>query len=592
MSESKLDLFRKYGNKAYRIIKQQGIRAFFLKLQHRLLWKRQYRRFFLMNRTTSDQLDQQRHSAFNENPKISLLVPLFNTPENFLRELIQSVQNQTYAEWQLCFADGSTQPEDKVGSVVMEYVRNDTRISYLRLHENLGISGNTNACLGLATGTYIGLFDHDDLLAPDALYEVVKAINETEADFIYTDEMCFEGRLDNVTHIHFKPDFAIDNLRSNNYICHFSVFRKSLIDQVGNFDDRFNGSQDYDIILRLTEKASKIHHIAKVLYYWRVHSASVASDLSAKPYAITAARNALKAHLDRCGLKGDVLDSSMLSTYKIQYELNNIPKIHIFVIHDGSHNNLNRCIDSIKKGAYGNIEITVVKSDDGASHLLSEADFAHNMRNKGTNQQGNPAWLEHLNQTIRSSDGTYILILDSKLVVQTSAWIEEMLMFAQRSDVAVVGAKVFSRDHRVLHAGIGLGGNSTIGYYFLGFDRMDPGYVSRLSYAQNVTAVSGGCLMISKTKYMNLGGFDPVYNRSLYDIDLCMKARESGDLVVFTPYAELMSELRYTSGKSEIRPESNDASHFNSKWSAFLQRHDPYYNVNLSSNHEDFSVRH
>lgn len=597
MNNKQVDLVLRYYRKASRIIRYQGLSALIHKLKDKLNRNRQNRRFYAMNHVTPEQLADQRKVLFQHSPQISLLVPLFNTPEVFLRELIESVQNQSYANWQLCFADGSTQPGNAVEQLVMTYARADKRLSYVRLRENRGISGNTNACLGLATGAYIGLFDHDDLLAPNALFEVVAAINRTGADFLYTDELCFEKTPDKVTHIHFKPDFAIDNLRSNNYICHFSIFTKALIDNVGEFDDRFNGSQDYDIILRLTEQANKIHHIAQVLYYWRVHSASVASDLSAKPYAITAARNALQSHLDRVGIKGSVQDSIMLSTYKINYEIDGQPLISILIQNSGPADSVKRCVDSIReRSTYSNFEIVVIDTGTGQDLPARYAALLRqNPRMKVLYHSALAPILEVLNTVIGDSSCAYVVLLDNNLEVLKPSWLEEMLMFAQRANVGAVGAKIISRNKTIQHAGIGLGLLSLFGYYFRGYDSKDSGYVSRLTYAQDVSAVSGSCLMTARSKFMAVGGFDTTFSRSLFDVDYCLKARNDGYLVVFTPYAELFNYeqgARQLANNQVCRPDNRtDVLRFRSKWQAIIAAGDPYYNANLSLTREDFSIK-
>lgn len=265
---NKLMRFIRKGTKT---IQNQGIDTALFKVQNKLRYGPQFRKASERILYSEAELAALRQEIFPADIRISILVPLYNTPEVFLREMIQSVIDQTYANWELCLADGSDPQHSNVGQLCMEYAQKDTRICYRKLEKNMGISGNTNACIEMSTGSYIALFDHDDLLHPAALHDVMKAICEKDADFVYTDEAVFESPdVTKITSIHFKPDFAIDNLRASNYICHLTVFRKELLEKAGGgFRSEYDGSQDHDLLLRLTAEAKCIVHIPKVLYYWR-----------------------------------------------------------------------------------------------------------------------------------------------------------------------------------------------------------------------------------------------------------------------------------------------------------------------------------
>ena len=308
-------------------------------------------------------LAAERAERFDREIKFSILVPLYNTPIRFLNEMIASVQAQTYSNWELCLADGSDDAHAEVGEAVLALAQTDRRIRYQKLEKNLGISENTNACMRMASGDYIALFDHDDLLHPSALFRMMRAICEECADFIYTDEATFiSPDIKNITTVHHKPDFSPDTLRSYNYICHFTAFSKGLMETVGGFRAAFDGSQDYDMILRLTEKATCIRHIPEVLYFWRSHAASVASDVSAKPYTLDAARRALGEHLVRVGLQGTVTDSRIPSTYRIAYEIKGTPKVSVIIPNMDHADVLKTCIESIESlTTYGNYEILIVE---------------------------------------------------------------------------------------------------------------------------------------------------------------------------------------------------------------------------------------
>ena len=279
-----------------------SIRGVLAKLDYKKIERKAMARYGTESFPDEARAKEERETVFDRMIKISILVPLYNTPEPFLRDMITSVLNQTYQNWELCLADGSDAEHGEVGRICREYLEKDSRIVYQKLLKNEGISGNTNECLKLATGEYIGLFDHDDILHPSTLYEYVKAVNEQDADYIYCDETTFKnGDINKMLTMHFKPDYAVDNLRANNYICHFSVFAKRLLEGEELFRSRFDGSQDHDMILRMTDRAKHIVHIPKLLYYWRCHEGSVASGIDAKPYVVAAAKGAVADHLRRHG---------------------------------------------------------------------------------------------------------------------------------------------------------------------------------------------------------------------------------------------------------------------------------------------------
>ena len=276
--------------------------------------------------------------------KISVIVPMYNTKERYLRELIDSLIKQTYSNWELCLADGS----DEKNEYVEKLITQDKRIKYKFLNENKGISENSNEAIKLATGEYLALLDHDDILPAFSLYEIVKVINKNrEAEFIYTDEDKILENKENRLGPHFKQDFAPDTLMSYNYICHFSIFKKELVEKLGGFRKEFDGSQDYDLIFRATEQANQIVHIPKVLYHWRMNENSVALSSDAKPYAYEAAKRVIAAHLKRIGVKGKVEDSSILGIYKVKYEVQGNPKVSIIIPNKDYIGTLKVCLKSL-----------------------------------------------------------------------------------------------------------------------------------------------------------------------------------------------------------------------------------------------------
>lgn len=542
--------------------------------------------------------EQEENAQFPKDIKFSVLVPLYNTPESFLKAMIESVQAQTYKNWELCLADGSDSEHSFVGEICKKYADGDKRIKYEKLEKNLGISENTNACIRMATGEYIALFDHDDLLHPSALYEVMRAICEHGADFIYTDENTFSEEPRDAYNPHFKPDFSPDTLRSYNYICHLSVFSRELLDSVGYFRSEYDGSQDYDLILRLTEKAKKVFHIRKILYYWRAHKNSVAQDVGAKPYTVTAAKKALAAHLERCGLKGEVLDSSVPTTYHIKYEIDGNPLISVIIPNKDHTDDLDICLESLyEKSLYKNFEVIIVENNSTEKETF---EYYEKIKQRYENLKV-VIWTGIFNYSainnfgVNYAKGEYILLLNNDVEIINGSCLEEMLMFAQRKDVGAVGAKLYYSDDTVQHAGVILGLGGTAGHAHKHFGRSHPGYMARASIAQNLTACTAACLMMRRDVFDEVGGLDESFEVAFNDVDLCMKIREKGYLVVFTPYAELYHYESKSRG-NDSTPEKlerfrGEIDRFKEKWQKQLDDGDPYYNPNLTLTRDDFSLK-
>lgn len=542
--------------------------------------------------------EQEENAQFPKDIKFSVLVPLYNTPESFLKAMIESVQAQTYKNWELCLADGSDKEHSFVGEICKKYAGKDERIKYEKLEKNLGISENTNACIRMATGEYIALFDHDDLLHPSALYEVMRAICEHGADFIYTDENTFSEEPRDAYNPHFKPDFSPDTLRSYNYICHLSAFSRKLLDSAGYFRSEYDGSQDYDLILRLTEKAKKVFHIRKILYYWRAHKNSVAQDVGAKPYTVTAAKKALAAHLERCGLKGEVLDSSVPTTYHIKYEIDGNPLISVIIPNKDHTDDLDICLKSLyEKSSYKNFEVIIVENNSTEKETFEyyEAIAQKHGNVKVVKWEGNFNYSAINNFGVNYAKGEFILLLNNDVEIINGSCLEEMLMFAQRKDVGAVGAKLYYSDDTVQHAGVILGLGGTAGHAHKHFGRSHPGYMARASIAQNLSACTAACLMMRRDVFDEVGGLDESFEVAFNDVDLCMKIRKKGYLVVFTPYAELYHYESKSRG-NDSTPEKlerfrGEIDRFKEKWQKQLDDGDPYYNPNLTLTRDDFSLK-
>lgn len=568
---------------------------------------------------------KERSHRFPRMVKVSILVPLYNTPREFLLEMLDSVMNQTYENWELCLADGSDEEHSYVGEVCAGYAeRAGGRIVYQKL-VNEGIAGNTNRCYQMATGEYIGLFDHDDILHPSALYEYVKAINEQDADYLYCDETTFKsGDINRMLTMHFKPDFAPDNLRANNYICHFSMFSRELLDGTELFRTRFDGSQDHDMILRLTDRAKHIVHVPRLLYYWRCHAGSVASGIDAKPYAIEAAKGAVADHLKKHGYEHFQITSTRAfeTIFRIRYSIIGNPRISIVIANKDHVQDLRRCVTSIlEKSTYDNYEVIIVENNsttreirDYYEELLGQDTAAGDVGKRDAvhdgdcrrSADGRICLVEYSgdfnysavnNLGVSHAGGEYILLLNNDTEVITVNWLEELLMYAQREDVGAVGAKLYYGDKTIQHAGvvIGLGAHRTAGHSHYKQSRQNLGYMGRLCYAQDVSAVTGACLMVKKSLYLEAGGLDESFAVSLNDVDFCLKLREMQKLNVFTPFAELYHYESISRGLDEhgekARRYEEESERFRKKWKEVLDKGDPYYNPNFSLDRSDFSLK-
>ncbi len=544
---------------------------------------------------------REEETVFPRKIKISVLVPLYNTPEKFLREMIDSVVTQTYKNWELCLADGSDDKHIDVGRICQEYIEKDSRIKYQKIEKNLGISGNTNVCFSMATGNFIGLFDHDDVMHPSLLFECVKTVCEKDADYVYTDEATFTSpNLDDLIVLHFKPDYSPDNLRANNYICHFSMFDADLLKKTGLFRPEYDGSQDHDMILRLTEEAKHVCHIPKILYYWRSHPNSVAADIGAKTYAIDAAKRAVHDHMrDYYGIEVEVESTRAFPTiFQIKYPINGEPLISIVIPNKDHVEDLRRCITSIeKKSTWKNYEIVVVENNSVEQSIRDYyKELESDPKVKIVTYEGGFNYSRINNVGVKETKGEYLLFLNNDTEVISPDWMEQLLMYAQRKDVGAVGAKLYYADNTIQHAGvvIGLGAHRSAGHTHYKMPREHLGYMGRLCYAQDVTAVTGACLMVKKSIYEEVDGLDESFTISLNDVDLCLKIREKGYLNIFTPFAELYHYESKTRGMEEgekLRRYERECAHFRDKWKEQLDAGDPYYNPNFSLDYSDFTLR-
>lgn len=541
---------------------------------------------------TPERRKREEKYKFPQEIKFSILVPLYNTPKKFLIEMIGSVTDQTYGNWELCLADGSDDEHAYVGEYCRKLAKNDKRIVYKKLEKNEGISENTNVCIKMASGDYVALFDHDDFLHPSALFEVMKAICEQGAEYVYTDEATFVGEnLNDIVTYHFKPDFAIDNLLANNYICHFSVFKASLIDKVGGFRSKYDGSQDHDLILRLTDAANKVVHIPKLLYFWRSHKNSVAMDINSKTYAIEAGKAAVHDFLESKGYNTVVTSSPVHPTiYRIRFEIKDMPKISIIIPNKDHVNDLSRCVESILDlSTYKNYEIVIADNQSTDKKLFAYYDELSKLENVKIVKYDKPFNYSAVNNyAVSQAAGDYLLFLNNDTQVISRNWLEEMLMYAQREDVGAVGAKLYYGNDTIQHGGVilRLGADRIAGHSHCGSPRSDAGYMGKMFYAQDISAVTAACMMVPREVFENVNGFDETLAVAYNDVDLCMKIRGLGKNIVFNPYCEL---YHYESVSRGLDTEPQNVERFNrekkiflDKWQKELDKGDPYYNENLS----------
>ncbi len=548
------------------------------------------------NELNEEDLKQQRKTKFPNMPKISLLVPMYNTKEKYLKELIESVKRQSYSNWELVLADGSQEENENYKKYF-----DDERIKYKFLNKNLGISGNSNEAIKLASGDYLGLLDHDDTLSEYALFFVAEAINKNpDAEFFYSDEDKMD-EYGNRFDAYFKPDFAIDTLRAQNYICHFSVLKKELMDKLGGFNSEFDGAQDYDLFLRVAEnvKPENIIHIPRILYHWRAIATSTAKlDSNAKNYAFVSGNKAIEAHLKRVGLKGTVSDGCVPGIYRIDYEVIGNPKVSIVIPNKDGLDMLKVCINSVlEKSTYDNYEIVVVENNSTTEEIFEyykEIEKNDKVKvvyypNKGFNYSA------IINFGVKNSDGEYVIQLNNDTELLTPNWLELMLGFCQREDVGGVGVKLYYDDDTIQHAGITVGIGGIAGNRFKSIPKDGHAYFAEESMIQNLSAVTAACIMNPRSVYEEVGYMEEKLAVAFNDVDFCLKVREKGYLIVFNPYVEFIHYESKTRGAEDtpekIKRFQGEINTFEERWHDFLDKGDPYYNINLSLDTEVYHMK-
>lgn len=597
--------------KGIRYLKRHGLKQFTVRLFERFQSQDiDYETWFALNKATEQELERQRRTLFDRPAKISIVVPVYQTPECFLREMIESVCAQTYGNWELCIADasprimagqsggdGSASGEaTELTAIIKEYQAKDQRIRYRILENNAGISENTNEAMKMASGEFIGLLDHDDLLEPDALYEVTAQIDaDDQTDVVYTDEDKINRKGTKHLIPNMKPDFNPDLLRSNNYICHFLVVRRSIVEKIGGFRKEFDGAQDYDFIFRCVEEARKIAHVHRVLYHWRTHSGSTSDNPDSKLYAFDAGQRAVEAHLARMKVNATVEKTSDLGYYRVRYALTEHPMVSIIIPNKDEKESLQKCLQSIQeKTEYDNYEILVVENNS-----TKEETFAYYKEIDGKNRVKVLYWDREFNYSAinnfaaREAKGEYLLLLNNDTEVITKGWMKEMLSNCTRSEVAMVGAKLYFPDNTIQHAGVIIGLGGLADHAFVNMSRRRAGYMHRASIQMNMSGVTAACAMVKRSVYEEVGGLEERLSVAFNDVDLCLKIVTAGYLIVYDPFVELYHYESKSRGEDDEKKERHkkEVQYAQEKWKDFLKAGDPCYNRNLTLSKHNFSLR-
>lgn len=595
-------MFRKLSpytiRKGFRYMKHYGPKEFWIRLHERFepeevpygLWYRAYI-------PTEETLETQRKQKFDYSPLISIAVPAYQTPVEFLRQMIESLIVQTYSNWELCIVNASPDNEE-MQKVLAEYSAGDSRVRFCNLKENLGIAENTNCAFAMAKGEFVGLLDHDDLLAPNALYEIVKILQDhPQADALYTDEDKVTTELDEHFQPHLKPDFNLDLLRSNNYICHFFVVRKSIVEKAGGFRKEFDGAQDYDFIFRCTENAGEVLHVPEILYHWRTHKASTADNPASKMYAFEAGKRAIEAHLERTGTKGEVSHTQDLGFYRVKYPVQGKPLVSVIIPNKDEKETLQTCLEMLEKNTgYQNFEIIIVENNSTTDEI-----FRYYKELSGNRKIHLLRWGKEFNYSainnfaVAHAKGEYLLFLNNDVKSINPDWLEEMLGVCQRPEVGGVGAKLIYPDNTIQHAGCVIGMGGIAGHMFVDMPADRTGYLHKASLLQDMSAVTAACLLMKKEVFEQAGGFTEELAVAFNDVDLCLKVRKNGYLIVYDPYVKLYHMESKTRGaedsKEKVRRFQTEIEYMRCHWIDILKNGDPCYNKNLSLTKWNYSLK-
>lgn len=540
-------------------------------------------------RVSRQELFEQRKTKFSYAPKFSVVVPLYHTPAKFLKDLVRSMMYQSYANWELCLANAS--PEDvHLTSLLENWAMRDKRIRVIRLEKNLGIAQNTNAGIAASTGEFIAFLDHDDFLEPDALFCYADALNKDKTiDVFYSDEDKTDEYAAHYFYPHFKSDFNIDLLHANNYMCHFLAVRKSLVDTVGGLNEKFDGAQDYDFVLRLTENTKKIYHCPRILYHWRCSNQSTAANQGNKMYAIHAGKAALNAHYKRIGWNARAQEGAVDGWYQTKFTLKEEPLVSILIPNKDHTDDLDVCLNSFfERADYQNYEFIIIENNS----VLPETFAYYEKIEKEHDNVKVVYWEAGFNYSainnfgFKFAKGDYIMLLNNDVELITPDIFQSMLGFCMRPEVGIVGAKLLYNDHTVQHAGVLVGAGGLADHVFKGIHEDDPGYMGRAISSQDVSAVTAACLLVKRSVYEEVGGLEDEFQVAFNDVDFCLKVRKAGYLIVYDADVKLFHYESKSRGMEDTTERfirfGNEMMLLNSKWDILSTFVDPYYNPNLS----------
>ena len=535
-----------------------------------------------------------------QGPCISIVVPLYNTPARYFKQMTGSVRKQTYTNWQLVMMDASDAAHAEVSAKAAALAQKDARFVYRKI-ENGGIAANTTQGFAAATGEYLTLLDHDDVIYPNALYDVVRSIQSTDADFVYSDEIVLSDDFKQLGGYHFKPDFAPDYLRGVNYITHLAVFSRKLLDAAGAYEDpNFDGAQDHDLILRLTEKATKIHHIKKCLYVWRAAAGSTAQTMDAKPYAVAAGERAINAHLQRVGLQGEARAiPGAPGAFQLHYALTGHPRITVMIPNKDHTDDLDRCLTSLYQNAgYDNFEVLVIENNSADPETERYyAQIPQKFANcRVVRYQGGFNFSAINNFGAQFANGEHLLLLNNDIEITSKDFLRELLSYSQRPDVGAVGAKLIYPDNEIQHAGVIMGINGSAGHSHKGHPADAVGDMYRLVTTQDFMAVTGACLMTKTALYCEMGGLDEEKFAVAYnDVDYCLKLWKKGLLNVYTPLAQAIHYESRSRGLDTLSENAKryerEKANFYEKYQPYIDNYDPYYNPHFTNKVENFGLR-
>ena len=540
-------------------------------------------------RVSRQELFAQRKTKFSYAPKFSVVVPLYHTPAKFLKDLVRSMMYQSYANWELCLVNAS--PEDvHLTSLLENWAMRDKRIRVIRLEKNLGIAQNTNAGIEASTGEFIAFLDHDDFLEPDALFCYVDALNKDKTiDVFYSDEDKTDEYAAHYFYPHFKSDFNIDLLHANNYMCHFLAVRKSLVDTIGGLNEKFDGAQDYDFVLRLTENTKKIYHCPRILYHWRCSNQSTAASQGNKMYAIHAGKAALNAHYKRIGWNARAQEGAVDGWYQTKFTLKEEPLVSILIPNKDHTDDLDVCLNSFfERADYQNYEFIIIENNS----VLPETFAYYEKIEKEHDNVKVVYWEAGFNYSainnfgFKFAKGDYIMLLNNDVELITPDIFQSMLGFCMRPEVGIVGAKLLYNDHTVQHAGVLVGAGGLADHVFKGIHEDDPGYMGRAISSQDVSAVTAACLLVKRSVYEEVGGLEEEFQVAFNDVDFCLKVRKAGYLIVYDADVKLFHYESKSRGMEDTTDRfirfGNEMMLLNSKWDILSTFVDPYYNPNLS----------